>query len=305
MRSLGSTLLCAALTLSACSGDSGDGGNVLPTTSGTSGSTGLASGGSTTGLVGNSFPATYRFECIDIQALGDAGPEVLQAQLLENQWNQDIRDWKLNILVDVLDREDMGDATIFRVRSGIGTGPSDLCSEPNTVSGEFQGTYDATKAAYGPHPDPVGAEACSEASTEVMGGSYELVTDTTDVVYIYAEDDDGTTFNCTPDAAPDAVPIRNLQATFTQNEDGTTAWGNLTGCLLESEAEALCSCLGVCGDSEHPNCGGCPTGSVPLRDLLGNIGPSQECTDALGAPAFVIQLGFTASLLPAVPGTCG
>ena len=295
----------AVLLAAGCAGDSGGSGNVLPTTSGGSGTAGSTSAGSTTGVTGNQFPATFRFDCIDIQALGDAGPDVLQAQLLENQWNQDIRDWKLNILVDVLDREDMGAATAFRVRSGVGTGPQDLCSEPTTTSPEFSGSYDASKAAYGPHPDPVGAEACSQESTDAMGGTYELMTTTQDVVHIYAEDDDGTTFNCTADDSPDAVPIRNLQATFTQNEEGTVAWGNLTGCLLESEAEALCSCLGVCGTSEHPACGGCPTGSVPLRDLLGDIGPSPSCTDALGAPAFVIQLGFTAQLLPSVPGTCG
>ncbi len=308
MRCLRSPFLAIPLVLAACSGDSGDGGNVLPTTSsgGSSGSGGgSTSAGSTTGVVGNDFPETFRFDCIDIQAIGDAGPDVLQAQLLESQWNQDIQNWKLNILVDVLDREDVGAATVFRVRSGIGTGPTDLCSEPTTESSERTGSYDASAAAYGPHPDPVGAEACSQESTDPMGGTYQLTTDATDVIYIYAEDDDGTTFNCTQDASPDAVPIRNLQATFTQSEDGTKAWGNLTGCLMESEAEALCSCLGVCGMSEHPNCGGCPTGSVPLRDLLGDIGTSQECTDALGAPAFLLKIGFSASLLPAVPGTCG
>lgn len=308
MRACALALALPLAALPACSGGgSSDSGNVLPTTTGaSSGGSGSAASSGGTGAMGNSFPATYRFSCVDIQALGDAGPDAFQAQLLEGQWNQDIADWKLNILIDVLEREDMGAATTMKIRSGVGTGPTEMCSEPTTESTEKSGTYDAGQAAFGPHPDPAGAEACSQASTDPMGGSYTLTTDAMDVVYIYSEDNDGTKFNCTADAGtPDAVPIRNISATFTQDPDGTTIWGSLTGCLLEAEAEALCSCLGACGGSPNADCAGCPDGSVPLRTLLGNIGTSTGCSDALGAPAFDITLGFTASLLPAVPGTCG
>jgi hypothetical protein len=140
-----------------------------------------------------------------------------------------------------------------------------------------------------------------------MGGTYELQTNADQIIHIYAEDDDGTTFNCTADAAKvDAVPVRAVTATFTQNEEGTRAWGLLTGCLVESEAEELCSCIDVCTGSADAACDGCPTGSRPLRSLLGDeIQPDTACSDTIGEPAFTIRMAFTADLLPAVPGSCG
>lgn len=145
------------------------------------------------------------------------------------------------------------------------------------------------------------------AAGATSGGTYELVLGPTDVVYIYAQDDDGTTFNCTlDDALPDAVPVRAVQATLTASADGETMAGTLLGCLREDEAMALCSCLVSCNPGQGSEaCSGCPDGSVPLRELLSGVNPSKRCTDLVGANAFDIGLGFTASALPSVPTTCG
>jgi hypothetical protein len=301
-------LVFGLLALPACSGDDGGGGNVLPTstsdgtdTAGTTAST----AGTDSGAMGNMFPATYRFTCIDIQQIGDSDGTVLQANLLESQWQLDMNSFKLNILADLLERNDDAGSGVMQIRSGVGSGEADVCTEANTESTLHDVVYDTEFAGYGPSSD-VDALPCSEESTDAMGGSYILSAAATDVFYIYAEDDDGTMFNCVADPAiPNAVPLRAVQATFTQNAEGTRVWGGLSGCLVESEAEALCSCLGVCGTADHEDCGGCQTGSIPLRALLGNIEADAECTATMGAPAMTMKIGFIADLMGAVPMTCG
>jgi hypothetical protein len=295
------------LASAACSGDDGGGDNVLSTTAGTdtdASTTTAGTGGADTGVVGNMFPETFRFSCIDIQLIGD-NPDSFQANTLEQQWQQDMDVFKLNILADILERDDAAGTSVMQIRSGVGGSATDMCSDGATESVEHAAGYDTALNGWG--PVAAGTEdLCSSASDEPMGGSYVLSTAATDVFHIYAEDNDGTTFNCTSDPnVLDAVPLHAIEATFTQNVDGTKAWGTLSGCLVETEAEALCSCLGQCAGAANADCAGCPDGSVPLRTLLGTIQPDQACSDTMGVPAFTMTLGFSADLLPAVPGTCG
>ena len=315
-------IVCAA---TGCPGGD-DGENVLPTQAGSESGSDSGSGSVTmttsdsmttmdatadgtadsTGGGGIVFPQAYRFECVDIQILGDSDGTALQAQLLESTWNNDIDNYKLNIIFEVASRDDAAGTGTVGIRSGIGTGASDLCVEASSESDIFDITYDASITAW----EPTDAEEqCSAmaAGGAASGGTYELVLGATDTVFIYAQDTDGTTFNCTADEAlPDAVPIRAVEATLTSSTDGGSMAGTLLGCLGEDEAEALCSCLGMCiAGQMNENCAGCPNGSIPLRSLLGDIQPSQRCSDLLGVSAYDIGMGFTASALPNVPTTCG
>jgi hypothetical protein len=54
-----------------------------------------------------------------------------------------------------------------------------------------------------------------------------------------------------------------------------------------------------------PECGGCPDGSRPLAALLQGINPSERCTTTMGVDAYDLTLGFTTTLLDAVPEACG
>jgi hypothetical protein len=223
-------------------------------------------------------PATYRFDCIDIQSLGDADETVFQVSTLQNTWASDIANFKLNILIDLL-------------------------SEDAAAGAGFPVAFEPMVTAWAPSD----AEAtCAAPATTGGAGTYTLELGPTDIVYIYAEDNDGTVFNCSvEDGPPDAIPISGLSATITGNEDRSVIAGTLTGCMALSDANNICSCLSVCNGNVHPDCPGCPGGAVPLGLLLGGIASTPHCSDMLGAEAFDITLEFTARRLPAVPMTCG
>jgi hypothetical protein len=256
-------------------------------------------------------PRAYRFDCVDIQGIGDADGSVLQATVLENAWTNDINNYKLNIIMTVTEREEGAGTATVGIGSGVGTQPSDLCNEAGSVTDPYVIGYDPDVAVWTRSAD---ASTCSTMAVpgDPHGGSYGIDLGPDDLVNVYAEDDDGTHFNCTPDpGTPNAVPIRALYAEVTANEAGSVLAGVLTGCLVEAEAESLCSCIGACtGDGPDDlqtegTCAGCPRGSNPLRGLLGNIGSSERCTGIMGEPAFDLQIGFTAVALPSVPQTCG
>jgi hypothetical protein len=101
------------------------------------------------------------------------------------------------------------------------------------------------------------------------------------------------------------VPLHAIRATVTVDEDDEAAAGQLTGCLVDSEAQALCSCLGECAGSPHADCGGCPDGSVPLAQLLGGVGPTDDCTSRMGETAYDLTVGFSTHRLAIdEPMTC-
>lgn len=296
--------------------------NVLPTqgdsedSSGTSASTTMSSMSLTSTTADTSatdtdtgelpVPVAYRFECVDIQQVGDADGTVFQATLLEDTWNSDIDDYKLNIIFEVVSRDAEASSGEVAIRSGIGTGAADQCAEPTSQSDVISVAYDPSLALWSPNEGDGTCSAAAETGA-ASSGSYTMTLGPEVIVYIYAQDTDGTTFNCTEDAAqPDAVPVRAVEAQLTTSPDGTTVAGQLTGCLLSAEAEALCSCLGECNPATmNENCADCPDGSVPLRSLLQGINPSQRCTDLMAADAFDLTIAFTASALPTVPTTCG
>jgi hypothetical protein len=248
-------------------------------------------------------PATYRFDCIDIQSLGDADETVFQVATLQNTWAADIANFKLNILIDLLDEDpDAGTGTVS-IRSGVGGGWSDQCGQSETNSEEFPVSFEPMVTQWAPS-DVEGQ--CAEASDVSGSGTYTLDMGPDERVFIYAEDDDGTPFNCSLDAGrPDAIPISAVKATISGTADRSVIAGTLTGCMAESDALATCSCLSVCAGNEHPDCGGCPGGAVPLGLLLGGVNSTANCTDLLGETAFDITLEFTARRLGGVPATCG
>jgi hypothetical protein len=258
-------------------------------------------GGETGGV--EDVPATYRLDCIDIKSLGDADETVFQVATLQNTWAADISNFKLNILIDLLAEDEAAGTGTVTIRSGIGDGWSDQCAESATESMEFPITFEPMVTQWGPS-DAEGT--CAAPASEGGDGTYNLALGATDIVYIYAQDDDGTAFNCSlEEGQPEAIPISALTTTLTGSADRSTLAGTLTGCMAQADAQNICSCLSVCNGNQHPDCPGCPGGAVPLGLLLGGINPTQNCSDLLGEPAFDITLEYTARRLPAVPMTCG
>lgn len=316
-----------ACVVAACgSASSGDDGNVLPTQANTEDS-GSSAGPTTDSMTGAmtsmttmtttadttdgdtgtipGAPAAYRFECVDIQMLGDADDSVLQARLLEDTWSSDIDDYKLNILFEVASRDDVGMTAEVGIRSGVGSGPADMCAEATTQTDLIPIDFDPASTLWEPS---VAEGECSAmaAGGATSGGSYTMTLSPDVLVYIYAQDTNGITFNCTADETPDAVPVRAVEAELTVSADGGSVAGRLTGCLLDSEAAVLCSCLGSCNaKAPNENCGGCPDGSVPLKGLLSGIGTSKRCSDLTGVDAYDLTIGFSGLALPSVPVTCG
>ena len=313
-------MLTAGIALAGCPSDDGEEMNVLPTASAGSGDTSAGSGSVTTtdptgvddssgggGMV--EFPQTYRFDCIDIRIIGDgdgdgeADGTSFQGNVLQNAWTNDIAGYKLNILLTVAERDDAGGTAMIAVGSGVGTSTSDLCIEATTNNGAtYMAGYEAGVGEW------VGADAmtCSAAEASTAGGTYTFSLTPDDVIYVYAEDDDGTTFNCNPSGAfPDAVPVRAIEATVTVPDDAGPGYGELTGCLTEAEAGQLCSCLGVCAGDSPAECAGCPMGARPLAALLDGVGPSNRCTTLMGENAFDLTLGFSTSPIPNEPVPCG
>jgi hypothetical protein len=267
------------------------------------------------------YPATYRFDCIDIRGIGNGGPDLLQAQILEQAWSQDIMNHKLNILLEVFSVDDAGGSAEIGIRSGIGTGDADQCAEPSSASPNLGVGFTPGATTWAPSGDP---DSCSVMQAGEGYGDFNLMLAPTDVFYIYAEDDTTVTFNCTPDAAtPDAVPIRAVEAQVSADASRNHIAGTLLGCLNQAEAMALCSCVGACynadGDVAMPGeviddpdpmetCNGCPVGSAPLESLLGNVETSDRCTSIMGEPSFDLEVGFTATALPGAGTTlamCG
>lgn len=248
------------------------------------------------------YPATYRFDCIDIQRLGDADDTVFQVATLQNTWAGDVANFKLNILIDLLTVDEASGSGTVSVRSGVGAGWADQCSQNQTESSEFPVGYESMVTTW--VPSQVEGECATMGSTG-GSGTFNLELAGSDRVFIYAEDNDGTAFNCSLEAqAPDAIPIYGLSATITASDDHSLIAGTLTGCMGAADAQNICSCLSVCAGNQHPSCPGCPGGAVPLGLLLGGINPTQHCSDLLGVDAFDIELEFTAQRLGGVPTSC-
>jgi hypothetical protein len=302
-------LSCAvSLGLLGCGWDYTPSDNILPSTTvadetTTSDESPDPETGETGDTDGEPLPATYRFNCVDIKSMGDADETVFQVITLQNTWAADIANFKLNILIDLLAEDPELETGTITIRSGVGPNSGNQCGQPDTASVEFGVDYQPGTGAWA----PIGSgDLCATADTAAAAGTYTLEMSADENVYIYAEDNDGTPFNCSAAGnAPNAIPIYALDATMTMTENRSTLAGTLTGCVVQSQALGVCSCLSVCGASQHPDCGGCPTGSVPLGLLLGGINTTPHCTGLMGEPAFDIVLEFAAQRLGSVPMTCG
>ena len=279
--------------------------NVLPNPNADGGSTDEGPPPVETGETGGveDVPATYRLDCIDIQMLGDANDEVFQVATLQNTWAADISNFRLNILIDLLSEDpDAGTGTVT-IRSGVGGGWSDQCTQPDTESAEFPVTFETGVTRW----EPASGEGTCAAEAQSGGSAtYQLELGAQELIYIYAEDNEGTAFNCSLEAgAPSAIPIAALSATITGTADRNGLAGTLTGCMAQAGAQNICSCLSACNGNVHPDCPGCPNGAVPLGVMLGGINTTSHCSDLLGEPAFDVTLEFSARRLPSVPATCG
>jgi hypothetical protein len=247
--------------------------------------------------------ASYRIDCMDIQRLGDADHTVFQVATLQSVWTNDIAKFKLNVLLDVLSLDEAAGTGTIAIRSGVGTGWDDQCAHAETVSAEFPVVYESMVTQWAPSG---GEDSCAAPAKDGGAGTYTLELGAEDRVYIYAQDTDGTAFNCSLEpAAPDAIPITGLSATLSSTADGSAIAGSLTGCMAEADAKSICACLSVCAGNQHPDCPGCPGGALPLGVLLGGIFTTPYCTQLLGEPAFDVEIEFSARRLANVPGICG
>lgn len=304
-------VLAPLLVALGCGWDYEPSDNVLPSPPAAEGSssdsdsddTTLPTESAETGEPETDFPATYRFDCMDIKAVGDADPEVFQVATLQTTWAADIANFKLNILVDVLSEDPDTGAGEIMIRSGVGMGWDDQCGQGETDSSMFSLGYDPAITQW----EPSDAEGqCAQAIDSSGGaGTYTLDLGAQDQVFIYSEDNDGTNFACSLEGNPNAIPVYALKSTISLTEDRSGMAGELTACIVESEALQICSCLGVCAGNVHPDCGGCPGGAVPLGLLLGGINPTDACTELMGETAYDFTFEFSARRLPAVPETCG
>ncbi len=269
-------------------------------------------GGDDGGADPGGYPAAFRVTCIKIRNLGSATAEDFQAQLLSHQWQQDIVDFKLNILFVVRALDRAAGTSSLQVNSGEGTGDADLCTAPASTSDVFQGP-----AADGEVPFPVsgavhgGLDTAPDGTTAEGSVALDVGLTPADLIYIHSQDDDGTAFNCTPDEAlPDAVPLRAVQGRFGVSPDAATATGTINGCLTFAEGSQLCSCLGACqGDGPDDvqtegQCAGCPKGGIPLTDMLIGITSTEHCTGVMGETAFDLGVEIVASRLAGVPAVC-
>ena len=181
-RLAGSTRLLAAMLVAATSacGSSDPAetdSNVLPTQGATeddSSSTAapttmtmtMTSADSTGGTGGElPLPVAYRFECIDIQALGDADGTAFQASLLEDTWSSDVDDYKLNIIFEVVSRDAAAATGEVAIRSGIGTGAADMCAEQTSQSEVIAVEYSPTTALWAPATGDGACSAPADAGT--------------------------------------------------------------------------------------------------------------------------------------------
>jgi hypothetical protein len=326
-RALALGLMTGGLFGAGACGDDGGGTNILPTTSGANeDTTASSSAGPTTAAEADAtadatadttagggplLPATYRFDCIDVVQMGDGNGdgepdgEAIQALLLENTWAADIAAFKLNIMLTVRTRDDASGMAELLIGSGIGPDAGNLCTEPTTAADPRPASFEAGVGTWQPS---AAAGTCAEpAAGGSFGGTYDFEVSADDTIYIYAQDDDGTVFNCVPGGgAPNAVPLHAIRATVTVDENENVAAGQLSGCLVDAEAQNLCSCLGQCAGSPHASCGGCPNGSVPLAQLLGGVGPTNNCTSIMGQTAYDLTVGFTTRRLAVdEPMRCG
>jgi len=221
----------------------------------------------------------FRLDQLKIMQLGSQDENGFITMLLDAQWVFDVDNFNLNIILMVHSYDDSSGAAEVSVGFGVGGSSTDLCFHKPTRTEKV---------------------IVSAKELEMQLGF--------DFVSIYSEDVDGTSFNCTPaPETPDGVPLRSVtgELKVDASEDGQWAGasGTLLGCLSHAEGEKLCSCVGTCSGKAHEACGGCPDGSAPLTERLGDIVPTAECSSLLGEDAYDLRVDFTGERIP-IPEDC-
>ncbi len=261
------------------------------------------------------FPGAFRFECIHIHKLGEltaAGQQPFQAGVLNRLWSSDIRDHRLNILIGIDSLGADNNAQVF-IGSGIGIDDATQCREPTTDGTHFAAPIQKGKTQYVADP----ANAATSCTADPPAGStafgtLDVTVPSTDAIYIYAQNQKGVTFNCTPDPdLPQAVPLRQVRAVVTVADGGGDVAGELTACLTKADILTLCSCIGDCPATDTSDlqtegtCGGCPKGAAPLTAQLAGLRATQDCVDRTGGEAYELKATFFAHRLPGQPDVCG
>ena len=126
----------------------------------------------TTGEITMGIPATYRFSCMDVQVLGSADADSIQAGLMEGTWGSDIAGFRLNLLVDFLSLDEAAGTGELMVRSGVGSNNNDQCSEANSDSQVFPVTFQPGVSVYAAD-DTEGFCSKEDASAPAFG-SFQL-----------------------------------------------------------------------------------------------------------------------------------
>ncbi|MSP73024.1 MAG: hypothetical protein EXR76_12840 [Myxococcales bacterium] len=260
------------------------------------------------------YPATYRFQCLHIHKLGEVAPDgtpPAQAGILNNLWQSDISRYRLNILIGIEAFDDVSNIARTFIASGVGLDDLLQCREPTTDSVRFDSPVEFGEPQFAPAPmGELTTCAIDGAGTEALGTT-RVVVPAESAVYIYAQDENNTTFNCTPDEAlPQAVPLRHVRADATISSDTGRLTGELKACLTASDIANLCSCIGACAaigpDDVQPSgsCGGCPKGAIPLGVQLAGLRSSPACEALVGGDAYELVASFNAQRLPGVPEVC-
>lgn len=308
------TLLCAAALAVACENPVDDAPNVfppgrsvrevVPSGGGPAPDAGFGAGGGDAAGQGG-WGGTFLVECLEIRRVGTAGPDDFQTRLYGTQWADDIAQGKLNILPWLAAADPAGGTATLRMASGVGPDPAALCIEPHSLGSGHAGTWTP-----GPADGP--ADGCLAPAGSGDGEAvlaFQLPAG--EPIYIYEQEHDGTPLNTTLDPQrPDALPLHGVAAVLVMAADGASVTGTLHGCLRESWAAGICSCLGQCPNvdpadrwTEGP-CAGAPRGSVPLLEMLVGIEPSEPCSTEVAAPAYDVDVRFFARRLAAVPPVC-
>lgn len=311
-----------ALTLAAgCTGDPDTRPNVLPDfrplpDQGRPDATGGGPGGGAVVPPGPEFPQAYRFECIHIDKLGENqanGAPPIQAGVLNRLWVADINKHRLNILIGIDSVDTVTNQAQVFIGSGIGLDDASQCREPTTDGTRFPAALQPGTAVYATAP-AADTTTCARpaAEGEAAYATVDVNVPSEGAIYIYAQDEKGVYFNCTPDEAlPQAVPLRQVRARVTLTPSGDRIAGELTACLLESDIAQLCSCIGQCAATSLEDtipadmeCGGCPKGGIPLAKQLMGIISSPECEALTGGTAYELKATFNAVNLPGDPALC-
>lgn len=267
-------------------------------------------------FVGGAFPAAYRFECININKLGEplpSGKPPFQAEVLNRLWLTDITDHKLNILIGIESLDDTGSKAQVYIGSGIGLDDASQCREPTTDGTRFEAPISIGENRYlADGADTVPACTLDATADHKSFGTVAVDVPSTDAIYIYAQNDKNVTFNCTADPElPDAVPLRFVSAVVSVTEDTGALAGELTACLTKADILTLCSCIGDCTAESVDDvlmtggCAGCPRGAAPLTAQLAGLRGSPRCNDLAGGEAYELKATFHGRRLPGTPEVCG